>query len=231
MHDAKIIGITKAVGLDFDSPSALLAYCARVSSTANQHKHENGPRLLAYLVRHQEWSPFEMCNMVVEVSTTRDIARQILRHRSLSFQEFSQRYAAVTAPPVFREVRMQDPVNRQNSLPCADAALEAWWSSVQQETSDLVRRRYAEALDRGIAKEVARAILQEGLTPSTMYINGTVRSWIHYVALRCQRHTQKEHRDAARSIRDILCEQFPAFGDALPQLYADEDTGEVKAHS
>lgn len=229
MHHAKIIGITKPVGLDFDQPSELLAYCARVSATANQHKHETGPRLLAYLVRHQEWSPFEMCNMVVEVETTRDIARQILRHRSFSFQEYSQRYAAVTAPPVFRDVRMQDPVNRQNSLPCADPELAAWWWGVQRETSDLVRIRYEEALERGIAKEVARAILQEGLTPSTMYINGTVRSWIHYTALRCQWHTQKEHRDTAKSIRGLLIEQFPAFADALPMIYKDEESGEVKA--
>jgi thymidylate synthase (FAD) len=228
MHDAKLIAITKPVGLDFDSPSDLLAYCARVSSTANQHKHETGPRLLAYLVRHKEWSPFQMANIVVEVSTTRDIGRQILRHTSLAFQEFSQRYAAVTAPPVFREARMQDEKNRQNSLPCTDRNLVKWWQHIQEETAALVRMRYEQALERGLAKEVARAILQEGLTPSTMYINGSVRSWIHYTALRTQWHTQKEHRDVARSIRDILVGQFPAFREALPELYMDEEDSELK---
>lgn len=230
---AKLIGITTPVGLDFNEPKQLLAYCARISSTANQHKHETGPRLLAYLVRNAEWSPFEMGSMTMEINTTRDIARQLLRHRSYSFQEFSQRYAEVVAPFVIRETRLQDHKDRQNSIELdltnpAHSDLDRWWRARQQEIASLVDEVYREALQRGIAKEQARAVLPEGMTPSSVYVAGTIRSWIHYIALRQSRKTQKEHRLIALAARKILLEHYPDVMGALPELEIDEETGTVK---
>jgi len=188
-----------------------IVYTARVSNPTNQHNHESADRLIAYLIKHQHWSPFEMVNVTMEINTTRDIARQILRHRSFSFQEFSQRYADATKLGDFdiREARLQDEKNRQNSIETSDVALEAWWDAQQKFISEQVHRIYAEAIDRGIAKEQARAILPEGMTRSTMYMNGTLRSWIHYIELRAGIETQKEHRDIARDAALEIVQEFP----------------------
>lgn len=188
-----------------------IVYTARVSNPMNQHNHESADRLISYLIKHQHWSPFEMVNVTMEINTTRDIARQILRHRSFSFQEFSQRYADATKLGDFdkREARLQDEKNRQNSIETSDVALEAWWDAQQKFISDHVRRIYSEAIDRGIAKEQARAILPEGMTRSTMYMNGTLRSWIHYIELRAGVETQKEHRDIARDAALEIVQEFP----------------------
>lgn len=216
MHHAKLTAITKPVGLGFDSPSDLLAYYARISNAANQANHATAPRLLAYLIRSQEWSPFEMCNMVLEITTTRDISRQILRHRSFSFQEFSQRYAEVKTQPVFRDARLQDKKNRQNSIVCDDDKTKKWWDKQQASLSRQSVAAYEDALSRGIAKEVARIVLSEGMTETKMYMNGSVRSWIHYTDLRwIKPGTQHEHRLIAESAREILIEQYPAFEEAF----------------
>jgi thymidylate synthase (FAD) len=194
----------------------ILAYCARVSNPTNQSNTLTAPRLLAYLVRNQHWSPFEMVSVTMEIVTTRDIARQILRHRSFSFQEFSQRYAAVDQPaPVLRECRLQDVKNRQNSLPNDDKLLAVRWADKQAEAHRFVMEVYDWALKHDIAKEVARAVLPEGLTESRLYMAGTVRSWLHYVELRTQAGTQAEHRDVARSCADQLLAEFPSLVDVL----------------
>lgn len=190
-----------------DTPS-LLAFCARVSSTANQLNHETGGKLLRSLVRRREWSPLEMVSLTMEIVTTRDIARQILRHRSFSFQEFSQRYAAVTERPMLREMRMQDANDRQNSLECDDDDLSSFWAAAQEDIAGRAQGLYDAAVSAGIAKEVARSVLPEGMTVSRLYMAGTLRSWIHYVQLRADRKTQKEHRLIAEAARDVLIEQF-----------------------
>ena len=166
------------------------------------------PKLIKYLMDHKHWSPMEMVSMCVEVSTTRDIARQMLRHRSFSFQEFSQRYAEVYE---FKnsECRMQDHKNRQNSLSCSDPFTEEWWSSAQDRVIEEAEHFYKKALEKGIAKEVARKLLPEGCTMSSMYMTGSLRSWLHYVGIRCGEETQKEHREVAQSIKHILTMQFP----------------------
>lgn len=212
----RLIAISRPVIDDVPGTAELLAFCARVSSTANQLNHETGGKLLRSLVTRKEWSPLEMVSATFEIETTRDIARQILRHRSFSFQEFSQRYAAVVEPPVFREARLQDHKDRQNSLETDDAGLEAQWQEKQRALSDLTGIVYQWALDNGIAKEVARAVLPEGMTPSRLYMAGTLRSWIHYLDLRCDRKTQKEHREIAQSISDILKGELPDLADLLP---------------
>lgn len=212
----RLIAVTKPVIVDCAEPGELLAYCARVSNPANQANTETAPRLLAYLVRHQHWSPFEMASMTIEITTTRDIARQILRHRSFSFQEFSQRYAAVVAAPIVREARLQDAKNRQASSATDDAELDGWWMDAQAEVAVMTHARYVEALRRGIAKEVARAVLPEGMTESVLYMAGTIRSWIHYCLLRVEAGTQKEHRDVALACKAVLLEQFPALAEVLP---------------
>lgn len=214
--EVRLIAITKPVTAECQEAGDLLAYCARVSNPANQANTETAPRLLSYLVRNQHWSPFEMASMTLEVTTTRDIARQILRHRSFSFQEFSQRYAAVIAAPVLRETRLQDAKNRQASTATADAALHNWWQDQQAATAVAAQTAYQEALHRGIAKEVARAVLPEGMTESVLYMAGTIRSWIHYCQLRCEAGTQKEHRDVALACRGVLVQQFPALAEVLP---------------
>lgn len=181
----RLIGITRPVIDEVPGTAELLAYCARVSSTANQSKHETGGKLLRSLVNRQEWSPLEMVSLTIEIVTTRDIARQILRHRSFSFQEFSQRYAAVVEPPVLREARLQDHADRQNSIETDNHDLSEFWRLAQERASNYAQDVYQEALNAGIAKEVARAVLPEGMTPSRLYMAGTLRSWIHYCALRC----------------------------------------------
>jgi thymidylate synthase (FAD) len=215
MSKVRLIAITKPVIDECTEAGDLLAFCARASNPANQANKETAPRLLAYLVRNQHWSPFEMASMTLEIDTTRDIARQILRHRSFSFQEFSQRYAAVVEPPVLREARLQDATNRQASHETEDAALTSWWKEEQRRVAGLVGMVYQAALNVGIAKEVARSVLPEGLTASRLYMAGTIRSWIHYVQLRSEPGTQKEHREIAEHCGRILVNQFPALADVL----------------
>lgn len=207
----RLIAITKPVIPECSSAGDLLAYCARVSNPANQANTETAPKLLSYLMRKAHWSPFEMASMTVEIRTTRAIAHQILRHRSFSFQEFSQRYAAVLAEPVFSEARMQDATNRQASHATTDHKIQEWWLTTQKLVSQRAEMLYAMALQQGIAKEVARNLLPEGMTESVIYMAGTIRSYIHYCELRCAEGTQKEHREVALAIRDVLHEQFPAL--------------------
>lgn len=213
--------MTQAAKLIWITPDAeaLLVHMARVSNPKSQEAGENSERLIRYLIRHRHWSPFEMVSACVEVNTTRDIARQMLRHRSFSFQEFSQRYADVNAlgEPVLRDARLQDVKNRQNSLPTDEAELRADWLAVQRAGWESAIDRYCWALERGIAKEVARAILPEGITSSRLYVAGTVRSWIHYLAVRLDPATQLEHRELASAIADELRPHLPAVFDAIDQ--------------
>jgi thymidylate synthase (FAD) len=199
-----------------DNIQDLIAYCARVSNPANQANTKTTPKLLQYLIDHKHWSPFEMASATIEVDTTRDIARQLLRHRSFSFQEFSQRYADVNGLGdafVIREARMQDPKNRQNSIPCDNPSVQVWWDAQQKFVIEHVQRIYGEALEKGIAKEQARAILPEGNTKSRLYVNGTIRSWIHYCELRASNGTQQEHMDLAIAIADAIAQIYPAAMD------------------
>lgn len=207
----RLIAITKPVIPECQESGDLIAYCARVSNPANQANRETASRLLTYLQRNQHWSPFEMASMTLEITTTRDIARQILRHRSFSFQEFSQRYAAQLAEPVLREVRLQDTKNRQASNETEDIGLQDWWGNTQLQIANITSAYYQQALNLGIAKEVARAVLPEGMTESVMYMAGTIRSWIHYCQLRTAAGVQKEHREIALFCREILYSQFPAL--------------------
>jgi thymidylate synthase (FAD) len=187
-----------------------VAYMARVSNPGNQDNKETAPRLLRYLMKHKHWSPFEMVNVCMEIECTRDITRQIIRHRSFSFQEFSQRYAEALDMEC-SEARLQDEKNRQNSIPTQDKELQRWWDDMQRSLIAQARGVYGAALNNGIAKEVARKVLPEGLTNSRMYMNGTLRSWMHYVDIRCDEATQKEHREVAEKCKAILTEQFPSI--------------------
>ena len=189
----------------------LIAYCARVSNPSNQLNTETSEKLIRYLVKHQHWSPLEMVSACLEIETTRDIARQILRHRSFSFQEFSQRYADPTKDLDFvvREARLQDTKNRQNSIETDDAELQAWWDAKQKFLIEYVKETYAEAISRGIAKEQARAILPEGNTVSRLYMNGTLRSWIHFIELRSANGTQLEHQQVAIACAKVIASIFP----------------------
>jgi thymidylate synthase (FAD) len=195
----------------------LIAFCARVSNPSNQFNMDTADKLIRYLIKHKHWSPLEMVSACLEIETTRDIARQILRHRSFSFQEFSQRYADPTKDLdfVLREARLQDEKNRQNSVETNDAALKAWWDAKQKFIIDTVRQTYAEAIEKGIAKEQARAILPEGNTVSRLYMNGTLRSWIHFIDLRSGNGTQKEHMEVARECAKIIAEAFPMATDFI----------------
>ena len=202
----------------------LIAYCARVSNPSNQFNTDTSEKLIRYLVRHQHWSPLEMVSACMEITTTRDIARQILRHRSFSFQEFSQRYADPTAELseafVLREARLQDTKNRQNSVELDlesedDRFLVAEWARRQQQVIDLVKENYTWALGAGIAKEQARCMLPEGNTVSRMYMNGTIRSWIHYIVLRKENGTQKEHADIALACAQAIAAIFPMASDMI----------------
>ena len=186
----------------------LLSYMARVSNPDNQYSTESGPKLLKYLINNKHWSPLEMVHLSLEIETTRDIARQILRHRSFSFQEFSQRYAVATDFEL-SEARLQDSKNRQNSLVTDDPEMQHWWTAAQLRVQSDAELMYQSALKMGIAKEQARKLLPEGLTMSKMYMNGTLRSWLHYVDIRCDAATQKEHREVAEKCRDELTKLFP----------------------
>ena len=189
----------------------LIAYCARVSNPANQYNMETADKLIRYLVKHQHWSPLEMVSACLEITTTRDIARQILRHRSFSFQEFSQRYADPTKDLSFvcREARLQDTSNRQNSVTVDDKLLQNEWYRAQQRVIYAAKREYEWAIANGIAKEQARAVLPEGLTESRLYMNGTLRSWIHFIELRSANGTQKEHQEVAIACAKVIAEIFP----------------------
>jgi thymidylate synthase (FAD) len=189
----------------------LIAYCARVSNPANQFNTDTSEKLIRYLVKHQHWSPLEMVSACCEITTTRDIARQILRHRSFSFQEFSQRYADPTKDLSFvlREARLQDTKNRQNSISTNDTELQAWWDAKQKFIIDQCRDIYTDAINKGIAKEQARAVLPEGLTESRLYMNGTLRSWIHFIELRSANGTQLEHQEVAKACAKVIADIFP----------------------
>jgi thymidylate synthase (FAD) len=194
-----------------DNVQELIAYCARVSNPANQLNTGTSEKLIQYLVKHAHWSPLEMVSVCIEITTTRDIARQMLRHRSFSFQEFSQRYADPTKDLdfVLREARLQDTKNRQNSIITNDTELQSWWDNKQQTLIDLAKSTYAEAIEMGIAKEQARAVLPEGNTVSRLYMNGTLRSWIHFINLRSANGTQLEHQDVAKACANVIAEVFP----------------------
>ena len=207
----KLVSYSKPVLEGLDTPTDLVAYCARVSNPSNQLNSETAEKLIKYLVKHQHWSPLEMATMCLEIETTRDIARQILRHRSFSFQEFSQRYADPTKDLEFvtREARLQDPTNRQNSISGVDVMVQYEWDVRQRELLDHVKRVYKWAIDNNFAKEQARAVLPEGLTMSRMYMSGTLRSWIHYIQLRSGNGTQKEHMVIAKECAKVISEVFP----------------------
>lgn len=208
---ARLIAITKPVIEECANSADLIPFCARVSNPANQANSETAPRLLKYLADHSHWSPFEMAGMTIEIRTTRSIAHQILRHRSFSFQEFSQRYAVAPPEPIWSEARLQDAKNRQASHETDDADLQIWWRTEQRHLHSHYASVYEQALKRGIAKEVARNVLSEGMTESVLYMAGTIRSFIHYCQLRCAEGTQKEHRQIALAIREILFAEFPAL--------------------
>jgi len=187
----------------------LVAYCARVSNPSNQMNKETNDKLISYLISHQHWSPLEMVNVCLEIETTRDIARQILRHRSFSFQEFSQRYAEVDLQWETREARLQDLKNRQNSIETDDQKLEHLWELHQETIQIEAEKAYKWAIENGIAKEQARVVLPEGMTPSRLYMNGSLRSWVHYIQLRTEKGTQKEHREIAKACAKTIEEIFP----------------------
>jgi len=224
MNNAKIIALTQPTICASDDPEApyltvdeFIAYVARVSNPSNQNNTLTAPKLLRYLAKHKHWSPFEMVNVVMEINTTRDIGRQILRHRSFTFQEFSQRYADPTKDMGFvaREARLQDTANRQNSIETSNEDLKREWHNKQAYLTRVADEAYVWAVNNGIAKEQARAVLPEGLILSRMYMAGSLRSWIHYCQLRMTEGTQKEHREIARDAWYQIVEKFPSLKDAL----------------
>jgi thymidylate synthase (FAD) len=203
-------GELAAQGLD--NIQDLIAYAARVSNPANQANTKTTPKLLDYLIKHKHWSPFEMASACIEIETTRDIARQLLRHRSFSFQEFSQRYADIRDLDdnfVVRDARLQDPKNRQNSIEVNDPELEDSWCNKQMAVIETAKMAYNWAIENGIAKEQARAVLPEGMTKSRLYVNGTIRSWIHYIELRSANGTQQEHIDLALVVAEAIGKVYP----------------------
>ena len=219
----KLISYSKvAEGLyykeDLNDVQDLIAFCARVSNPSNQMNSETSEKLIKYLIKHAHWSPLEMVNACLEINTTRDIAHQIVRHRSFSFQEFSQRYAEPSEMGnmfVHREARMQDPKNRQNSVDTEDERLQMIWASHQNKVMREAQEAYEWAIENGIAKEQARVVLPEGLTKTRLYMNGTLRSWIHYIELRGANGTQKEHMDIAHECAKVIAEIFPLANDIL----------------
>lgn len=220
MNTAKIIAITNPILSAYETNTErpigaedFIAYCARVSNPQNQSNTLTAPKLLKYLITHKHWSPFEMVSITMDINTTRDIAHQIVRHRSFSFQEFSQRYADPTKDMGFvtREARLQDAKNRQNSIETDDKDLADTWYYAQKYVSDLTKEYYESAIKNGIAKEQARAILPEGLTKTRLYMAGTLRSWIHYIDVRAEEGTQKEHREIAIAARKEILMHFPSL--------------------
>lgn len=211
MNTVKIIAWTQGPAMD---PQEFIAYCARVSNPSNQNNTETSGKLLKYLVKNSHWSPFEMAGVTMEINTTRDIGRQILRHRSFSFQEFSQRYANPTDMGFMtREARLQDAKNRQNSIETNNERIQEEWKEVQEHAINNAVASYHWAIEHGIAKEQARAILPEGLTMSKMYMYGTLRSWIHYCNLRRGNGTQKEHKEIAEKCWEQLLTVYPILGE------------------
>jgi thymidylate synthase (FAD) len=193
----------------------VVAYCARVSNPANQNNTETNEKLIRYLIKNDHWSPLETVSICMEIETTRDIARQILRHRSFSFQEFSQRYAVADLGYEVREARLQDTKNRQNSIENSDEKLQEEWEMAQSYVNEVSQNAYKWAIENGIAKEQARAVLPEGMTVSRMYMNGTLRSWVHYIQLRSGNGTQKEHREVAIECANAIAEIFPMITEFL----------------
>ena len=220
--NVKLIGITRPVDSDYGNTSAdIVAYCARVSNPKNQKNFTTGPKLLSYMIREGHWSPFEMVHLTIEIETTRDIARQILRHRSFAFQEFSQRYADPTKELSFveRQARLQDPKNRQNSIEFDNSSeIHEEWKMKQLDVISVTMDSYRWAIENGLAKEQARAILPEGLTQSRLYMAGNLRSWIHYCQLRMGNGTQLEHTEIAIECWKILDKEFPEVIAAVEQL-------------
>jgi len=196
----------------------LVAYCARVSNPANQNNTKTNEKLIHYLIKNDHWSPLEMVSICLEIETTRDIARQILRHRSFSFQEFSQRYAVADLGVKCREARTQDNKNRQNSIVSEDTELQELWAKIQTDIAEQTTKAYNLALEHGIAKEQARAVLPEGLTVSRLYMNGTLRSWVHYIQLRSENGTQKEHREVALACAEAIKPFFPMIRELIVPL-------------
>ena len=225
MSKVSLVGITQP---DYETTGCtdaaeLVAWAARVSNPSNQQNHETAPKLIRYLIKNQHWSPLEMVHITMRISTTRDIARQILRHRSFSFQEYSQRYADPTKDLKFvtREARLQDTKNRQNSVDTDDDDLLDDWDIIQHDTILAARSAYKWAIDNGIAKEQARAVLPEGLTESVMIMAGSLRSFWHYILVRHHPATQKEHRIVAEQISEIIMHRFPDMSDLLRDMISE----------
>jgi thymidylate synthase (FAD) len=215
MSEVKLVAITIPKVEGISTAEEFVAYAARVSNPTSQINNETAPRLLRYLLKNRHFSPFEMVDVCLEINTTRDIGRQILRHRSFVFQEFSQRYAAVTDSFEFREARLQDQKNRQNSIKTDDDKLANAWYEMQKNVQQIVKSHYDNALQLGIAKEQARALLPEGMTKTRMYMKGSLRSWIHYCDLRCANGTQLEHQDVALKCWEIISKEFPSIASLL----------------
>ncbi|NBP02538.1 MAG: FAD-dependent thymidylate synthase [Proteobacteria bacterium] len=213
--DVKLVSYSQ--GTDGRNLLEQVAYVARVSNPANQDNNETAEKLVRYLIKHQHWSPLEMVNVCLEINTTRDIARQILRHRSFSFQEFSQRYAVVKNQFEYREARLQDQKNRQNSIETEDDYIKERWEEQQASVAHRVQQAYDWAIKNGIAKEQARAVLPEGMTPSRLYMNGTLRSWVHYIQLRSANGTQKEHQEIAIACAEAIKLVFPMIEEFTQQ--------------
>jgi thymidylate synthase (FAD) len=213
--NVKLVSYTK----DVENRNLLeqIAYVARVSTPANQSNNDNAEKLVRYLIKHQHWSPLEMVNVCLEIETTRDIARQILRHRSFSFQEFSQRYAVADLGFEYKEARLQDVKNRQNSIKNDDEQLNEVWLKFQKDVILEATKTYQWAINNGIAKEQARAVLPEGVTVSRLYMNGTLRSWVHYIQLRSANGTQKEHQDIALACAEAIQPIFPMIKEFITQ--------------
>ena len=221
MSEVNLIGITKpSAYTGCTTANELIAWTARVSNPSNQNNTKTAPKLVQYLIRENHWSPLEMVHVSMEIRTTRDIARQILRHRSFSFQEYSQRYADPTKDLGFvtREARLQDAKNRQNSIEVDDVRLQEEWNMMQMQVINASKMAYNWAVENGIAKEQRRAVLPEGNTESVMIMSGSLRSWVHYCQLRMDKATQKEHRIVAEQCWEIICHHFPDVMTALDDL-------------
>lgn len=213
-YNVRLIALTKPVIDEVETPQELVAYCARVSNPANQNNKETASKLLKYLIKNSHWSPLEQVDVTVEIQCARDIGRQILRHRSFSFQEFSQRYAEAQTF-TWREARTQDMKNRQNSNKIEDKELKEYWERLQEDVLTTAKSAYTSALQAGIAKEVARVLLPEGMTMSTMYMKGSLRSWIHYCSLRMGNGTQLEHKLIAEKCWELIVAEFPSLVEIL----------------
>ena len=215
MNDAKIIAMTKPMVEEYPdmTPEEFVVYVARISNPSNQLNMMTGPKLLSYLIKHKHWSPFEQISINMSIGTTRDISHQIIRHRSFCFQEFSQRYADPTKDMQFvtREARLQDAKNRQNSIEVQDFQLQNRWEVEQDNVAQRALNTYKWAINIGVAKEQARAVLPEGLTTTRLYMSGTLRSWIHYIDVRAEEGTQKEHRQVALAAQEEILKHFPSL--------------------